>query len=311
MRLNAILLLILIAFFSCKEHSDKVKKVIQETEAIEYLKITHPEYDLHKPLSNPKAVLFLFGGYTEVAEDIKKEFEILELAKINEIAIIYSNYNHKLWLEESEKNQLAQKIQQLFEENQLPNNNIYFGGFSSGGNIALLISDYLTENKNYQVHPKGVFIVDSPIDLAELFLNAEIHVQRNFSEVAVQESKWLIEMLDKRFGNPNNDISEYEKFSAFTLITGVTEKIKHLKDTKLRMYTEPDSLWWKQNRMIDFEQTNAFQITKLYEALKTDKFSKTEFISTENKGYRANGDRHPHSWAIVEQKKLIEWMLLN
>jgi hypothetical protein len=43
--------------------------------------------------------------------------------------------------------------------------------------------------------------------------------------------------------------------------------------------------------------------------LKKSNFKQVEYISTENKGYRANGDRHPHSWSIVDKDKLVEWIL--
>jgi hypothetical protein len=45
--------------------------------------------------------------------------------------------------------------------------------------------------------------------------------------------------------------------------------------------------------------------------LKKDGFKHVELITTENKGYRANGQRHPHSWSIVDGKDLIKWMLGN
>ena len=48
---------------------------------------------------------------------------------------------------------------------------------------------------------------------------------------------------------------------------------------------------------------------KNYQKLKTEFGNKNiELIKTENKGYRANGERHPHSWAIVNEKDLINWM---
>ena len=39
--------------------------------------------------------------------------------------------------------------------------------------------------------------------------------------------------------------------------------------------------------------------------------SKIEYIETQNRGYRANGVRHPHSWAIVDENELIKWILEN
>ena len=53
---------------------------------------------------------------------------------------------------------------------------------------------------------------------------------------------------------------------------------------------------------------NAYYIKKLSEDLKNSGFSKVEYIPTENKGYRHNGDRPPHSWSIIDKNGLMEWI---
>ena len=61
--------------------------------------------------------------------------------------------------------------------------------------------------------------------------------------------------------------------------------------------------------MADYDQMNAYYIKRLSESLKKSGFSRVEYIPTENKGYRANGERHPHSWSIVDKKELIKWIM--
>ena len=78
---------------------------------------------------------------------------------------------------------------------------------------------------------------------------------------------------------------------------------------QIRLYTEPDTLWWKKNRMADYDQMNAYYIKRLSESLKKSGFRSVEYIPTQNKGYRANGERHPHSWSIIDKKELIKWMM--
>ena len=82
-----------------------------------------------------------------------------------------------------------------------------------------------------------------------------------------------------------------------------------LKNSKVRFYTEPDSLWWKENRLTDFEGTNAYAIEQIAKDLKAKNWEQFELIETKNKGYRSNGERHPHSWSIVDMYELIEWIL--
>lgn len=180
MQKYSILVFILLIFVSCHKN-----KEAQQQESVGYEQILATDYELEKPNTTAKAVLVLFGGYPEKAKDIKREFKILEQAKQNKIAVLYSNYSQKLWFEENELEELSNQLQEIFIKNELPNDNVYLGGFSSGGDVALLLGNYLVKNNTTQLTPKGIFIVDSPIDLAELYFSSEKNIKRNFSETSV------------------------------------------------------------------------------------------------------------------------------
>lgn len=299
--------MIFITLISCKQNKNKEEQ--GTADKIKFTEIINNDYELYKPNSEIKAVLILFGGYPENTDDIKREFEILDIARENKIAVLLSNFNQKLWLEENEKHQLAIQLQEIIIDNQLPTENIFVGGFSSGGVVSLLISDFIIGMKQFFIDPKGVFIVDSPIDLAALYKSSEKNIERNFSEPSIQESAWLLENLGDNFGNPKENIENYEENAVYTYSTNNTSNLSQLKRTKIRLYTEPDTLWWKENRMADYDQMNAFYIKKLYESLIEKGYESVEYIPTVNKGYRANGVRHPHSWAIVDKVDLVNWML--
>jgi hypothetical protein len=307
MKSVSILFLIFIVVISCNQNLQK--KETTNSQPLEFTEIIREDYEIYIPKNGVKAVLILFGGYPEVAEDIKREFKILDIARKNNICIIFSNFNQKLWLEEGDKHKLAKSLQNVIVDNQLPTDNIFIGGFSSGGVVSLLISDFILGMKQFYIDPKGVFIVDSPIDLVALYKSSEKNIERNFSEPSIQESTWLLETLGNNFGNPKDNIGNYEENSVFTYSTNNTSNLKKLKWTKIRLYTEPDTLWWKENRMADYEQMNAFYIKKLAESLSEKGYENVEYIPTTDKGYRANGERHPHSWAIVDKNNLVNWML--
>jgi hypothetical protein len=219
------------------------------------------------------------------------------------------NYNQRLYLSEEEKLQLANQLHGILSAHKLPVDKVFIGGFSSGGNVSLLLGAYLSEHTNLGIKPKGVFIADSPIDLSALYFTSEKNIERNFSEVSVQESTWIIKTLGEQFGDPNVDISKYEQYSVFTSKTSNIKNLEGLKNIKLRLYTEPDTLWWKENRMADYDQMNAYYIKKLSATLDAHNFKDVQYIETKNRGYRANGERHPHSWAIIDEEKLMQWIL--
>ena len=287
---NILFFLSVFLFFSCKKNPPEIIKT--------------DDYELIIP-NNPKAVLILFPGMGGNAKNIKKQSKIPQKALDNDIAVLLLNhFNHHLFLYEQEKNQLQKIILNTLKEQHLENINIFLGGFSSGGNVALLIAD--------RVNSKGVFIIDSPVDLADLYFTSEKKVQNNIDEELISEPKYLIRHLTKTIGNPTEDISSYENYSPYTSMTDFTYNLQFSQDIAIRLYTEPALEFYKQRfNKIEFEDLNASSIKKIHQSLQKLGYKNIEYIETKNKGFRANGNRSPHSWSIVDEKEIVHWILKN
>lgn len=267
--------------------------------------IVHENYELYKAKKS-KATLVLFPGGGATAKETKEEFDIITTAGANQISVLFMNFNRHLWIDESTTEQLSQELETIFRENQLDTKNMFIGGMSIGGNVALTLSNHLYQN-NINIAPKGTFIVDSPIDLYALYESSKKDIaNRDFDEERLAEPKWIIDYFEEEF-TKDSLLHNIQKVSPFTLKKRFTS-VPNLKNSKTRFYTEPDSLWWKENRQTDFKSTNAYAIQHIAKDLKTKNWNQFELIETENKGYRANGERHPHSWSIVDARKLIDWM---
>ena len=252
--MNNKILIVFIHFFilfGC--HSPSEQNQLKESGKT-YIKIETSGFTLYKPLDTIKAVLVLYGGFPEEINDIQKEFKIAPLAQEADIAIIYARLNQRLWLEDKEKQEQAGMLQDLFISHELPIDNIYIGGFSSGGNMAFHISNTIAGMKQFYINPKGVFLIDSPIDLVALYESSKKNIEHDFSKVSVQESKWIIETLESNFGKPEETIEPYEKYAVYTKRTNTTTNLNKLKNTKIRLYTEPDTTWWLENRQASYEQ---------------------------------------------------------
>ena len=288
-------LIVVTILFSCKSSISEVNHIIDK------------EFEIYK-VSNSKATLVLFPCFPCDIENTKNEFPIIEEANKKGVSVILMNYNFKLYLKDSELQNLSKHFNSIFENNKLSTDNVYIGGFSGGGNVTLLLSNYLIKERN-SIQPKGVFIVDSPIDLLGLYKVAEKNIISNFSSESVQEANWIIDTFNSEFGNPKDSISLYKKLSPYTLETNTISNLENLKNLKIRLYTEPDFDWWLQNRKNQKDEINSYFIEQLYNDLKIEGFQKIELINTKNKGYRADGTRHPHSWAIVDKENLLNWVL--
>ncbi|ESU21232.1 hypothetical protein FEDK69T_25990 [Flavobacterium enshiense DK69] len=302
-------LAVLGAFFilitSCKNTNKEALSDLQASNKIETVK--NKNYELVK-VADSKGTLVLFPGFGHFAKDTENEFKIIELATKKGVSVVLMNFNQSVFLKDNEKASLANEMVTIFETNQLSFENIYIGGFSSGGNVSLLVGNYFVESKS-KIQPKGVFIGDSPVDLLKIYQNCEKNIAKNFSQETVEESKWIVGDFNTKLGSPKNGIQKYEQVSPFTYQTGNIENLSALKNTKIRLYTEPDVDWWKKDSDQSYEEMNAYSIEKLSQELKKQGFSNVELIQTKNKGYRANGERHPHSWSIIDKENLMEWML--
>ena len=303
MRLPIVLALLFL--ISCKNSNNEQLSELQASNKIEIVR--NKDFELVKA-ANPKGVLVLFPGYGHVAQDTKTEYNVIDLATKNGFSVLYMSFNQHVFLRDDEKASLAKEMLSIFETNTLNFENIYIGGFSSGGNVSLLLSDYLIKTKS-KIQPKGVFIGDSPVDLLKIYKNCQKNIAKNFSEETVEESKWIIGDFNTKLGSPNAGIQKYEQFSPYTFQTANIQNVAALKNIKIRLYTEPDVAWWKKDSDNDYEDMNAYSIEKLSQEMKRQGFSNVELIQTKNKGYRANGDRHPHSWSIIDKENLIKWML--
>jgi hypothetical protein len=134
-------------------------------------------------------------------------------------------------------------------------------------------------------------------------------LQKNFSEVAVQEANWIIETFDSEFGDKDTAFINYKNKSPYLSKTNSTNNISKLNNLKIRLYSEPDTLWWKVNRQDEYEDINSYYIEQLANDLsKLYGEEKVNYIQTKNRGFRANGDRHPHSWSIIDKDELIKWI---
>ena len=255
-----------------------------------------------------KAVLVLFPCFPCDIENTKAEASFLQNIDQSGITLLLMNQNQKLFLTDEEKVSYAALLNGILDNYKVKKEKVVIGGFSSGGNVSLVLSNYLIKTKN-ALQPTGVFVVDSPLDLEQLYNGAKIEVEKNINEEAVGEGKFLINLFENKIGTPNENMERYKSISPYLISQSSTNNIEHLINTKVRFYTEPDLEWQKQVKQRKYEDLNAYKCEETYKALVKLGSKKSEFIATKNRGFKANGQKHPHSWSIVEREALINWIL--
>jgi len=297
---NSILLIIMTLLLTCKEES---KVVTTDNAEI----TTTDDYELVRS-NNSEALLVVFPGGGSTAKETKSDFKITADALKNKVSVLFMNFNRHLWIDDQDSETLEKQIRTVIDKHNLKTNKVYIGGMSIGGTVALSLSNYLVK-KNSPINLQGTFVVDSPIDLFAIYESSQKDLLRkDFSEERRAEPQWIVNYFEEEFSK-DALLMNIQKVSPITLKTKNLANIKNLENKKLRFYTEPDTTWWKEVRQTDFESTNAFVLQQSTDLLKDKNWKNIELIQTKNQGFRSNGDRHPHSWSIVNTDDLLQWIM--
>lgn len=276
----------------CKDYTEKEINIDNEI------------YELIVPKKH-KELLILFPGFGGTNESIKTECNIVQKALIENISILILKKNRNFILKKNELKKLGKIVVELIHKNNINDSKVFIEGFSAGGNLGLQLGKYLTKKENYKNNLKGIVVIDAPIDLEQLYLKYE----KSLVEDEFGNTKYFFNILEKQIGNPKKDFEKYKEYSPYLSTIEYTENVE-FENTELIFYTEPALKYRKENFKQNFEDSNGYQIKKLSELL-IKKGYKSKYIETENKGYRKNGMRNPHSWSIMNENEIIEWIKNN
>ena len=186
-----------------------------------------------------------------------------------------------------------------------------FGGFSLGGMNAIRYTEIAYENSTLtSIKPQAVYGVDPPLDFIGLYNKFKRIEERNFFAPAVYEAKNYLSKMSSQFeGESNEKPSTYIFHSMYSRDQKDGGNAKYLKTVPVRIYSDPDIDWYLEKRHADYYDMNALDQTAMINQLRLMGNEQAEYINALGKGYRINGDRHPHSWSIVEPLDCINWLI--
>ena len=272
----------------------------QNTEARE---IHTADYDLIIP-AEQKALLVLFPCFSCDAADTRSESKITHEATVNSITVMLMNFNRHLMMSDAERDEVIGIIEGAVKQQQVNAENTFIGGFSSGGNVTMLLAKSLLASTDPPVQLKGVFAVDSPLDLSHLYLASKRALERPTFPEHKDENRMVVALLDSTLGDPGTDSAAYEARSP---LMNTVASLRPLNDLPTRFYTEPDTTWWRVNRGASYEDMNAFSLERLHKTLRVVGNDRADFITTKDRGIQ-HGNRHPHAWSVMDEKELVKWI---
>ncbi|MBL0073900.1 MAG: hypothetical protein IPP34_19690 [Bacteroidetes bacterium] len=256
-----------------------------------------------------KGVLVLLAGFGQTPEHTVPETKLHLVAYSKNILTVLCAGGNKLYADSITQQKLSIILKDVISRFGVKPTDFVLGGFSAGGMIAMRYTELCKEFPDkFPIQPKGIFTVDSPIDIFTIYEQLEETARNKYSEIAVEEAVRAIAFIKNDFGVPRENIETYAKLTPFSMNKAYSQNEIFLKDIAVRTYHDVDIAWRIINRNQTVHLSNYEMSAELINRLVLMGNKRAEFMQSFKTGYRSNGQRHPHSWSIVDEKELIFWM---
>jgi len=266
-------------------------------------------YTLWLPKEPSKGMIVFFNEN----RDTVNKLPIIDLALKNQLAILYVTTNNQVeyLFEDSKMKELEGYIFEAISKNNIPKNKMLYCGMSLAGTRALKLAAFSqTKQSTHKLIPKAIAICDAPLDMVRNYRECKKASDLNLNPIGASESEWIASYLKSNLkGTPQKALATYISYSPYCYTAENGGNARAFKNIYLRCYTEPDVNWWIENRGRDYYGMNAIDLAALVNQLKILGSKKAELIITTGKGFREDGNRHPHSWSIVDENELVEWFV--
>jgi hypothetical protein len=261
-----------------------------------------------RPPAEVKGVLVLLDGFAGSPESVMVESHLPQVAFANGILTVAASMGEKLYADSVVIGRMNRIMDDVKRRYKVPANKFVLGGFSAGGTISLRYTELCKESPSrYPINPAAVFAVDSPVDLIQLWDFFEKQIIKNYSDMAVNEAKFVSALMRQEHGTPKEKLATYRWLTPFYYEEKGEGNEQFLKSIPVRVYHDVDIVWRLQNRRQSVYEGNYLNSSELVLRLMLMKNEAAEFVKGRT-GYRSNGMRHPHSWNIVDEIELIQWM---
>jgi pimeloyl-ACP methyl ester carboxylesterase len=273
-------------------------------------------YRIHEPAGKPVGLLVLIPGGAAThdefgAQGVTPSTLPQQLTGHQMVTIIPSAGGYSHWLEDGFLRHLDAIVAETLANHRIPTDRVVVGGFSAGGTAAVRYAEFCAARRSSGgVRVRGVFAVDAPLDFGRFWRGETLAVRRGAHPRFVGEAKAVLaDMRRVLGGSPEEHPARYIQMSPFSAFAEGGGQARLLAGVAVRLYTEPDIDWWMTNRRVDYYSMNALDAAALILQLRLLGNRQAELITTEGRGVRPDGGRHPHSWSIVDEPALGAWIL--
>lgn len=262
------------------------------------------------PKAKPVGVLIILHGGSEDAKGVMNQITLDEIALKNNFIVVFPNIEDDNFQMTVAQRVLDTIAKQVVDKHKVSKDKIFLGGLSGGGMQTITYAERAIRDKNTYFIPRAIFALDPPLDYENMYYRYQREIERNFSEVGVNEAKLLLAEIEKNLGGiPETAKEEYIKKSMFSYHQKDGGNAKYLLAMPVRIYTEPGVEWQLKNRHRDLYDLNCADISAMINFLQLKGNKSADIVVTHDKGVRPNGMKHPHSWSIMDSRNCMAWIL--
>jgi hypothetical protein len=263
---------------------------------------------IYPPNSFWTGYIFLIPGLGQTAENVIQQTELPEQLATKGILTIIPTFQDgtlSFGLDSLSQQSFNKILKDVTSKHKLNGKRFYVGGFSIGGSCAVKYAE------NPTIKPTAIFAIDPPLDFERVYNSSKREIRLSVNKTPDEERVYTIEKLKKEMGGSHKTaLKNYYKISPYSFTDTTQTAIKNIINLPVRIYSEPDINWWLKENSEDFTGMNVTDCSAMINELNRLGNTKAELIITQNKGYRKpNNSKHPHSWSIVDNNELIEWLL--
>ena len=249
--------------------------------------------------------------YTNLPDTARQSpYQFQQLCSQAGLMTLYTNTSNsfpELFESDLTMKRLDDIILEVVKNHNIPADNIFIGGISASGARALRYAEYCAQGKS-TININGAFAVDSPLDLARFYTSIAAHRQ-NLKAGMLEEADFMPPVFHKLFGGgPDENYEAYKSGSVFTHSDSLGGNAVYLKSTAIILFHEPDIDWWLEERGASYYDINSYDLAAFTALLRQLGNENVELITTTGKGFDRAGDRRCHSWTIVDEEYLVNWI---
>src|SRR4051812_2883303 len=230
-----IIFVILVPSIAYNQYIEKVTFDNNDTTGGYYLAV-HPRAE------NIKGTLVLLSSFYGL-DGIISETKLHNVAYAygNDMLTIFVSMKEKLYADTTAVDRINTVLKNVVQKFSPDTSKFAIAGFDYAGIIALRYTELTYQYPTaFLIHPKAVFVIDSPVDLFGLWHMCERQVKKNYSPESVGDAKYIRDAMTKENGTIYNNHENYSQLSPFDGERQTTGNEQYLKNVAVRLYYDTD-----------------------------------------------------------------------